>query len=201
MKRDANANIEDDVIKIILAEYTELRAELMFFIAEQRKSTSIMSTVIAGQLLFLLNTENLNYTILAYSYLYIIPLVIFLLMLRTLDCTSKIILIADYIHKGIKAQLKARTTDDPIFFEWEEHKGKTLRLSRKISAALDYSKWWVFGLGILSPFVLGVWFMILSLKINYYGIGAALILNISWAAISIGVARTFNEIEGESKQA
>ncbi len=189
---------DDDRVKIILSEYHELRQELMYLITEQRKSISIMFSVVAGQSVFLLNTK-LNEEVMAYLYLFVVPLVIFILMVRSLESTSKILLIADYIHKGIKQQLKIFFNDKDHFFEWEEHKGNTNRISRRVLSLLDYSRWWIFSIGILSSFGLGMWHLY-NTDYNIFIPIIASLINVIWIAISILVSKSFNEVDGESKQ-
>lgn len=191
---------DDDRIKIILAEYHELRIELMYFISEQRKSISLMSSIVAGQTIFLLNNQKLNYEAIAYVYLFVIPLIIFILMIRSLESTSKILLIADYLHKGIKEQLKQFFCSGDNFFEWEEHKGKTNRVSRTILKVLDYSRWWIFGIGILSSFLLGIYFSYEGNTLNFKVLIPSGILNLIWICLSISVNKSFNEIDGEAKK-
>lgn len=110
---------DDDRVKIILAEYHALRSELMYFVSEQRKSTALMSTIVAGQTVLLLSNKQINYEIISYVYLFVIPFVIFILMIRSLESTSKILILADYIHKGIKEQLRIFFEKNNDFFEWE----------------------------------------------------------------------------------
>lgn len=190
---------DDDRVKIILAEYHELRSELMYFLSEQRKSTALMSTIVAGQTVLLLSNKQINYEIISYVYLFVIPFVIFILMIRSLEATSKILILADYIHKGIKEQLRIFFENSNHFFEWEEHKGKTNRLSKKVLTILDYSRWWIFGAGILISFALGLWFLYISNNLNYKIILPSFILNVLWATVSIFSNKSFNEIEGEAK--
>ncbi len=190
---------DDDRVKIILAEYHEMRAELMYFIAEQRKSTALMSTIVAGQTVLLLGNKQINYEIISYVYLFVIPFVIFILMIRSLESTSKILILADYIHKGIKEQLRIFFAESDDFFEWEEHKSNTNRLSKKVLTILDYSRWWIFGVGILISFSLGLWFLHIGNNLELKIIIPAFFLNALWAIISILSNKSFNEIDGEAK--
>lgn len=193
-------NNKEVCANIIIAEYQALRAELMYFIDAQRKTMGVMIGVAVGQISFLLTKNKINYELVVFIYLYLIPLLIFLLMLRSLECTSKILIVADYIHKGIKGQLSVFFDKDSHFFEWEEHKGNTSRLSRNILKYLDYSKWWIFGFGILLSFCFGVFFSLTHNKsnIDLQHIILAATLNIEWVLISIWASSAFNEVEGEA---
>ncbi len=200
MKKNKTPTYDDDRVKIILAEYHELRIELMYFISEQRKTISLMSTIVAGQTVFLFNTNQLNYEIISYIYLFVIPFLIFILMIKSLEATSKILLLADYIHKGIKEQLKVFFKNKEKFFEWEEHKGTTARLNRKTLERLDRSKWWIFGIGIISSFLLGLWFAFLSYNTNFVIYIISFIINIIWTILSIRISSSFNEVDGEASK-
>ena len=98
MKNNELSN-KDQLINIILSEYKELRIELMYFISEQRKHVNMMISLTAGQTVLLLNTDKLNNEIIAYIYLFIVPFLIFVLMIRTMEATSNILVVADYIQK------------------------------------------------------------------------------------------------------
>jgi len=185
-------------VQIILAEYSALREELMYFINAQRKFVTLMTSIAFGQSLFIFLRDDLQVEQLAFIYLFIIPFLIFVLMVSALECASKVLLVADYIHKGIKQQLGVFFETNEQFFEWEEHKNKTSRVSRVTLKILDYSKWYTFSVGVLLSFGLGVYFLRKSNALDIIQLIVASVLCILWIGISIRISRSFNEIDGES---
>jgi hypothetical protein len=200
---------KDVVIDIILAEYSELRAELMYFISEQRKSISLMSTIVGGQAAFLISNNKVNYEFISYMYLYVIPFAVFILMLRSIEATSRILVLADYIHKGIKVQLVKLVEDEfepkqysdnyknTGFFEWEEHKGETNRIPKKTMEWLDHSKWYIFVTGIFVSYGLGLLFLHKTDSLELSVIAIPTIINILWVFFAWKVTAQFNESKGE----
>ena len=197
---------KDLVIDIILAEYSEIRTELMFFIAEQRKFISLMTTLVAAQAAFLVtNDDKISYEIITYLYLYFIPLAIFILMIRVLDATSRVLVLADYIRYGIKKQLHKVCGKHIVFFEWEKHKKETKIITRTTIDRLDGSKWYIFILGIIISFVLGLYFLNkaneadnLELILTHFIISAT--LNIFYSFFALKVENQFNESRGIEKE-
>lgn len=188
----------EQLLNIILSEYRELRIELMYFISEQRKHIGMMISLIAGQSILLLNTEKLHYELIAYIYLFVIPFLIFILMIRTLEATANILIVADYIHKGIKPQLTSLFNGKPMFFQWEEHKASTNRFSIKLLKFLEYTRWYIFTIGIISSSILGYWFYV---RVDNYSINILILsvfLNVIWSIITVLVSGSFSEVGGET---
>lgn len=194
----ANTEIK---VAIILAEYKALREELMYFIDAQRNVLRLLFTAAFGQTLIIVVQGTIRPKIAEYLLLFVVPMVIFLLMLSAMEMASKIFLIADYIHKGIKAQLGVFFDDNTEFFLWEEHKGKTIRINRQIVRLLDYSRWWIFGIGITVSFGLGLWFSVKSSSQAYQWLPVLIagVLDFSFIVIAAVIAQRFNECEGESR--
>jgi len=198
-----------DLIGIVLAEYSELRVELMYFISEQRKSISLMSTIVGGQAAFLISNNKVNYEFISYIYLYVIPFAVFILMLRSIEATSRILVLADYIHKGIKVQLANLVIDEfepkqyskgyenTGFFEWEEHKGETNRVPKNTMEWLDHSKWYIFIIGIFVSFGLGLLFLHKTDSLELSVIAIPAIINTLWVFFAWKVTTQFNESKGE----
>lgn len=136
-------------VQIILSEYERLREELMYFINAQRQNMAFLITTAFGQFggLILLG-DRLDPKIIIYGYLFGVPFLIFIMMIRSIENTMRVLVVADYIYNGIKPQLKQFFDEHESFFEWEDHKVRTQRFSQFWIMILDSSKWWVFYAGI-----------------------------------------------------
>ncbi len=205
----ATGGTRSDRIGIILAEYNALRAELMYFIAQQRRKMALLTTAAVGQIGFLSlsesilsETASLPPTVLVALYLFVFPTVIFLIFAAALENTVRIIAVADYIHKGIKPQLIQAMGEDG-FFEWEEHKGQSLRLSPALTLFMDLSKWFVFAGGIVLSYCLALW-VAFNADITPYPqmmfIGGAALCMV-YLVVCVLSGLRFNEAAGETTYA
>lgn len=196
-----------DTVRVVLEEYRALRGELMYFLDHQRKLQQILLTVSIGQA-GLLMTTNLHIAAkgLGLAMLFLAPLAIVTLMALQLEATSKIILIADYIHKGIRHQLKELLGDNNRFFEWEEHKAHTRRVARWLLKMLDATKWIVFIYGLIASFAIGAW---LLSRGDYSMISGtdrlfliwAFVIDMGFLGLAIYISLAFNEVDGEALRA
>ncbi|MBI1394168.1 MAG: hypothetical protein GC152_15670 [Alphaproteobacteria bacterium] len=141
-------------VSVILAEYAALREELMYFLSSSRQYTTFQITTGFGQIggVGLLYGEEVSVTLVLLIYLFGFPTLNFLLAMRTLESTSKILVIADYIHKGIKPQLARYFGPSETFFDWEEHKAASNRVDPTTLLTLDRFKWFVFIFAMLISF-------------------------------------------------
>jgi len=195
---------KDRTLTAILAEYAALRTELMFFIDAQRRIMTLLLTASVGQLAgMLVNADKIDPLLVLIFYLFLMPFLIFIFMLRALENGSKILLIADYIHKGIKPQILSVVGAGTEVFEWEEHKRNSNRINRTLLMMLDVSRWWVFSIAIAFSFSLGCWFqahrdvlLIPSAVPTFFVSGA---LSLVWIVFSAIASRAFNEAQGESR--
>lgn len=189
----------------IIEEYKALRVELMFFLDAQRKLQQLLLSVAVGQIGVLFTQTGDQLRALGIAILFASPFVILVLMLLQLEVTSKIILVADYIHKGIKHQLQEILGTSHRFFEWEEHKASTRRFSRLLLFFLDSSKWSVFGFGVVLSFMLGNWLLYKAEGDHWFLndeqlIIVAAVVDIFCFLCAFLVAHKFNEIDGEATQ-
>lgn len=196
-----------NVTHVILEEYRALRGELMYFLDHQRKLQQILLTVSIGQASLLMTTNlHIAAKALGLAMLFLAPLAIVTLMALQLEATSKIILIADYIHKGIRHQLKDLLGDNNRFFEWEEHKARTRRVARWLLKVLDATKWIVFIYGLIASFAIGAW---LLSRGDYSRIAGTDRLFLIWAFVidagflilALYISSAFNEVDGEALRA
>jgi hypothetical protein len=190
-------------IDVILREYEALREEIMLYISAQHKNMFALITVSLGQIAVFFNSnrfsqDNDELYYITLIFLFAVPFIIFILFIRAVECTEKVIIAADYIHKGIKKQLIA-IFGEANFFEWEEHKSRTVRLNKVLIKALDRSKWLVFVVTASISFALGV--------LTYrkcitppptYVLHLSLYLILIMILISLIVANVLNEADGES---
>jgi hypothetical protein len=131
----------------ILSEYVAMREELMFFVDSQRKSINFMMSVVFGQAGILLLHQDVVVHLARYIslfYLFGLPLVIFSLMLTTLEFTAKILFVADFIHHDVRARYLSKHRLETGFFEWEIYKRNSKRVNKYLMIALDLSKWLIF---------------------------------------------------------
>ncbi|WP_298138493.1 hypothetical protein [Acidiferrobacter sp.] len=205
MKESETENPKTDQVAVVLAEYRALRVELMYFIDQQRKMQQLILTVAIGQASALL-ASNVHFAARAFglAILFLAPIAIMTLMTLQLEATARIILIADYIHKGIKRQL-ADILDNARFFEWEEHKARTSRVARWLLKFLDATKWAVFLYGLVASFVIGGWILIAADHARVTNadkgfLAAAFLCDLILAFMTFRIASAFNEVDGESLQ-
>lgn len=146
-------------VQIILSEYNALRDELMHFIKESRQNTTFQITTGFAQIFGLaaIEIEKIGLQPIIIMFLIGFPILNLLLFLRALEATSKILVLADYIHKGIKPQLSFAFASDEKYFEWEEHKARTKRVGARTILLLDSFKWLVFALAMITSYVLGLY--------------------------------------------
>ena len=210
MGRDETLHSSGTVLaEVILAEYSALREELMYFLLLQRRSLRLLTTTSVGQIGgLLLNSTNIISTksmltpeVLIIFYLFVLPLIIGLLFISSLDHTSRVIIIADYIHKGIKPQLQ-ELLGKKRFFEWEEHKASTKRIPRIVIEILDGSKWLTFIFGLFVSLMSGIWIQYSTKVLSHSHIKIAFSMSIIITTLLILLcvrsALLFNEAEGES---
>ncbi len=193
-----------DRVSVVLEEYRALRTELMYFLEHQRKLQQLLLTISLGQATALMTTSlHVAAKALGLAILFLAPVAIVTLMALQLEATSKIILIADYIHKGIRHQLKELLGDDKLFFQWEEHKARTRRLPRWLLKTLDATKWIAFIYGLIASFAIGSWLLSAG---HYAHIQAtdrtlivwALVVDACFLFLALYISAAFNEVDGEA---
>lgn len=191
-----------DPQEAILTEYRAMREELMFFLSSQRRAIYSMITVVFGQVIVLFIHEKSvagAAHFLVYIYLFIFPILVFAMMISALDCTAKVILVADYIHNNIRKRLLNVHGCDSGFLEWEIHKNKSKRVNPKILMLLDMSKWVIYSIGFVISFALSIWIALIGhvgLPITIYAIAGA--MDAVLIILTLFASFRFNESKGEA---
>jgi len=199
-----NDTSEGSIVSVVLEEYKALRVELMFYVDNQRKYQQLILTVAVGQAGALLSNFHVNQYALGVATLFLVPFAIMTLMFLQLEVTSKILLVADYIHKGIKPQLINLLGNTHKFFEWEEHKSQTSRVSRKLLLFLDSTRWFVFIYGLVASLIIGGWLILKSRDsgfstMDYLLLVSGSAINLFFIMVAAYASVSFNEVEGETK--
>ena len=186
----------------ILTEYRAMREELMFFLSSQRRAIYTMMTIVFGQVIVLFIHENSVAKaahFLVYIYLFIFPILIFSMMIIALDCTAKVILVADYIHHNIRKRLLNIHGCDAGFLDWEIHKKKSRRINPKVLFLLDMSKWIIYSMGFIISFALSIWITLIgkiNLSVIIYVLGGA--MNVGLILFTFIASVKFTESKGEA---
>jgi SAM-dependent methyltransferase len=150
----------DQRLHVILAEYTALRAELMFYMNSIHVNHQLIWTLILAEVSALVYMEKVDHRLLLLAFFFGAPVLVILLLLRSAAYRASLLVLADYIHKGIKWQIKMNITSRSLrgaVFEWEEHKARSHRVQRTFLKVLDISPWGSFYVAFIVSLLLGLY--------------------------------------------
>jgi SAM-dependent methyltransferase len=171
-KRVKDNSLGREQLKVVLAEYAALRAELMFFMNSIQVSHQFTWTLVLAEIGTLVYMDKLDHWLLFLAYLFGAPSLILLLLLRSAANRANLLVVADYIHKGIKRQIEDIIHSQRSYaleigiFEWEEHKARSHRVQRRLLKILDISPWGVFYVAFVVSFILGLY---LGINNQFFG--------------------------------
>jgi Methylase involved in ubiquinone/menaquinone biosynthesis len=196
-------------LRVVLAEYTALRAELMFFMNSIQVSHQFTWTLILAEMSALVYMDKLDHWLLFLAYLFGAPLLVLLLLLRSAANRASLLLVAEYIHKGIKRQIESSLNslhEYPLgvgIFEWEEHKARSNRVERKLLKVLDISPWGVFYVAFVISLILGLY---VGKQNGFFGQNPNYLSTLGAILCLFGIALTsffswkYNVIDSEARQ-
>ena len=203
-----NSALDRELLKVVLAEYSALRTELMFFMNSIQVSHQFTWTLVLAEIGTLVYMDKLDHWLLFLAYLFGAPLLILVLLLRSAANRANLLVVADYIHKGIKRQIEDIVRSQrghhlaTGVFEWEEHKARSHRVQRKLLKVLDISPWGVFYVAFAISFILGLY---LGVKNDFFGWDPPRLIAPASLVCVVGIAMTtifaakYNVIDSEAR--
>ncbi len=194
-------------LSVVLAEYSALRDELMFFINSIELTHQLTWALMLAEIGALVYIEKLETWLLCLAYVFGAPFLVIMLLLKSAAGRSRELLLADYIHKGIKRQIHAiigsHVKDGIPLFDWEEHKARTRRVGRRFLKILDILSWGIFLVAFVVSYVLGLYIGIRNDFFGWNGLAVAeggFFMCAFGVLLSLELASQYNVIDTEARR-